>query len=261
MTATGGSNSPPTCRGGSTLACFSMERLDKLISAAGLASRRETAELVRLGRVTVDGRPARTPDQKIDPETAELLLDGKRVCCAKYRYFLMNKPAGVLSATEDAAQETALDLLPPELRRIGLSPAGRLDRDTTGLLILTNDGELLHRIISPKKHVPKRYLAQVEQEPDGGAEAAFEAGLELGDGTKCLPARLERLDGGEVLVTVCEGKYHQVKRMLARRGAPVVRLHRLSVGALRLPEGLPPGGWMELDAKEIQKALESDADA
>lgn len=231
-------------------------RLDKLISGTGLASRRETASLVRLGRITIDGRPAHAPDEKVDPETVEIRLDGERVCCAKHRYFILNKPAGVLSATEDAAQETALDLLPPELRRIGLSPAGRLDKDTTGLLILTNDGEMLHRIISPKKHVPKRYLAQVEQAPDAGAEAAFEAGITLGDGTKCLPARLERRGEREVLVTVYEGKYHQVKRMLASRGAPVARLHRLSVGSLALPEELPPGGWAELDAKEIQKALE-----
>ncbi len=238
---------------------MALERLDKLISAAGLASRRETAALVRQGRITVDGRPARAADEKLDPDAVELRLDGERVCCARFRYFLMNKPAGVLSATEDPAQRTAIDLLPPELRRIGLSPAGRLDKDTTGLLLLTNDGEMLHRIISPKKHVPKRYLAQVEQMPDGGAEAAFAAGLELGDGTKCLPARLERRAEGEVLVTVYEGKYHQVKRMLALRGAPVAALHRLRVGALTLPEGLPPGGWVELDAKEIQKALESDA--
>ena len=230
-------------------------RLDKLISASGLASRRETAVLVRLGRITVDGRPALSPDEKVDAAASEIRLDGERICCAAHRYFVMNKPAGVLSATEDASQETVLDLLPPELRRIGLSPAGRLDKDTTGLLILTNDGELLHRIISPKKHVSKRYLAEVEQTPDAGAETAFEAGLTLGDGTICLPARLERRGGREVLVTVYEGKYHQVKRMLAAVGAPVKRLHRLSVGSLTLPEELPPGGWAELDAKEIQKAL------
>ena len=230
-------------------------RLDKLISASGLASRRETAALVRLGRITVDGRPALSPDEKVDPESAEIRLDGERICCAVHRYVLMNKPSGVLSATEDASQKTVLDLLPPELRRIGLSPAGRLDKDTTGLLILTNDGELLHRIISPKKHVPKRYLAEVERAPEAGAEAAFEAGLTLGDGTKCLPARLERHGDREVLVTVHEGKYHQVKRMLAAVGAPVKRLHRLSVGSLTLPKELPPGGWTEIDAKEIQKAL------
>ena len=235
---------------------MALTRLDKLISAAGLASRRETVELVRLGRITVDGRPARAADEKLDPETVELRLDGERVCCAKYRYFLMNKPEGVLSATEDARQETAVDLLPPELRRIGLSPAGRLDKDTTGLLLLTNDGALLHRIISPKNHVPKRYLARVASAPDAGAEAAFEAGMELGDGTKCLPARLERCGEREVLVTVYEGKYHQVKRMLALRGAPVEHLHRLSIGALRLPDDLPQGGWTELDAKQMQKALE-----
>ena len=237
---------------------MALTRLDKLISSAGLASRRETAELVRLGRITVDGRPASAPDQKLDPDTAEIFLDGERVCCAKYRYFLMNKPAGVLSATEDERQETVLELLPEPLRRIGLSPAGRLDKDTTGLLILTNDGEMLHRIISPKKHVPKRYAAAVERMPQAGAEAVFASGMTLGDGTKCLPARLQRLGEGEVLVTVFEGKYHQVKRMLACVGAPVLRLHRLSVGALTLPEALPPGGWIELDAKEIQKTLESE---
>lgn len=233
-----------------------MERLDKLISAAGLASRREVRELVRQGRISVNGRPTAAPDEKLDPETAELTLDGVRVNCARYRYFLMNKPAGVLSATEDPRQKTVLDLLPPELRRIGLGPVGRLDKDTTGLLLLTNDGDMTHRIISPKNHVPKLYRARVSG-PLGEADAAaFARGLVLADGTKCLPARLEILEDGLVLVTVYEGKYHQVKRMLASRGAPVLALHRLQIGALALPETLESGHWLELDAKEMQKVLQ-----
>lgn len=232
------------------------ERIDKLIVAAGLASRSEAKSLIRLGRVLVDGIPVRDPAQKIDQEKQNLSLDGEAVCTAKYRYFLLHKPAGVLSATEDSRQQTVLDLLPPELRRIGLFPAGRLDKDTTGLLVLTNDGELAHRMLSPKKHVEKRYLAYVEHEPDPDAEIRFEQGVILGDGTKCLPAKLERLGDGLVRVIICEGKYHQVKRMLALCGAPVIRLHRESVGALTLPDDLEPGEWTELDAKTIQKALE-----
>ncbi|MBR4057800.1 MAG: rRNA pseudouridine synthase [Oscillospiraceae bacterium] len=232
------------------------ERIDKLIVAAGLASRSEAKSLIRLGRVLVDGVPVRDAAQKIDPEKQILSLDGEAVCTAKYRYFLLHKPAGVLSATEDSRQQTVLDLLPPELRRIGLFPAGRLDKDTTGLLLLTNDGELAHRLLSPKKHVEKRYLAYVEHEPNPDAETKFEQGMTLGDGTKCLPAQLERLGDGLVRVTVCEGKYHQVKRMLALCGAPVIRLHRESVGGLTLPDELAPGDWTELDAKTIQKTLE-----
>ena len=233
------------------------ERLDKLIAASGLASRSEAKNLIRLGRVLVNGAPASSPEQKVEPESAEVLLDGVPVCCAKYRYFMLNKPAGVLSAVEDARQETVLSLLPRELQRIGLAPVGRLDKDTTGLLLLTNDGDMAHRIISPKHHVEKEYLACVECEPVSGAEEAFEKGLVLADGTKCLPARLERAGAGRVLVTVCEGKFHQVKRMLACCGAPVTALHRLRIGALRLPDTLPVGAWRELDANEMQKTIES----
>ena len=232
------------------------ERLDKLISGAGLASRSEAKQLIRQGRITVDGRPALSPEQKVDTETSSVCLDGKVVCCETFRYFMMNKPAGVLSATEDEKQETVLDLLPKELQRIGLGPVGRLDKDTTGLLLLTNDGDMTHRIISPKKQVEKLYRAQVERMPRAGAEEAFASGITLGDGTKCLPARLERVEENTVLVTVCEGKFHQVKRMLAAQDAPVVFLHRMRIGKLSLPEDLKPGDWIELDAKEIQKALE-----
>lgn len=232
------------------------ERLDKLISASGLASRSEAKLLIRQGRVLVDGFPASSAEQKIDPEQSVLTLDGEKICLKKYRYIMLHKPAGVLSATEDSRQKTVLDLLPPELRRIGLSPVGRLDKDTTGLLLLTNDGDMAHRIITPKKHVQKQYIAEVERQPDADAEMRFEGGIVLGDGTKCLPARLERMEDGRVCVTVCEGKFHQVKRMLACCGAPVVRLHRQSIGKLFLPETLLPGKWLEIDAKEMQKTLE-----
>ena len=235
---------------------MAMERLDKLISASGQASRREAKELVRLGRVTIDGRPAKTVEEKIDGEVCLICIDNVPINCKKYRYFLLHKPAGVLTAVEDARQKTVLDLFPPDLQKLGLVPAGRLDKDTTGLLILTNDGDMVHRIISPKKHVEKLYLAEVENEPDPLAEAAFEQGIVLGDGTCCLPAKLERLGNRRVLVYVHEGKYHQVKRMLASRGAPVLHLHRLRIGSLNLPEDLPEGEWLELDAKEIQKVLE-----
>lgn len=164
---------------------------------------------------------------------------------------MLHKPAGVLSATEDRSQPTVLDLLPPEMKRRGLFPVGRLDKDTTGLLLLTDDGPLAHGLLSPKKHVDKVYLARVDGQVDGADAAALAAGLTLGDGTVCLPAGLEPLgDGSTCLVTLQEGKYHQVKRMLAARGKPVLTLHRLRMGPLTLDEGLKPGKWRFLTPRE-----------
>ena len=164
---------------------------------------------------------------------------------------MMNKPAGVLTATEDLRQKTVLDLLPEELRRMGLFPVGRLDRDTRGLLLLTDDGEFAHRVISPKFAVEKMYDASVEGELNERDAAAFAEGLVLGDGTKCRPARLEILGDGRCLVTVTEGKYHQVKRMLASRGAPVTALKRLSIGGLHLPEELAEGALVPLGEEDL----------
>ncbi len=226
---------------------MALQRLDKILGELGLASRREAKDLVRSGRLLVDGLRPTGPDMKLDPETAALTLDGEALVYRKSRVFMMDKPAGVLTATEDRAQPTVLDLLPPELRRLGLFPVGRLDKDTTGLLLLTNDGDLAHRILSPKSEVPKRYRARVDGVPDESDAAAFRAGLVLGDGTRCLPAELET-DGTDVcFVTLREGKYHQVKRMLAARGKPVLELRRVSVGGLKLDETLAPGGVRELD--------------
>ena len=227
-----------------------MERLDKIISATGKKSRREVREMVRQGRVLVDGKPAPAADMKVDPQTAVILLDGEPLGYEKFTYVMLHKPAGVLTATEDRRQETLLDLLPPELRRRALSPVGRLDKDTEGLLLLTNDGQLAHRLLSPKSHVDKVYYARVDGALEPGDIAAFAAGMTLGDGLECLPAGLEILSPTEALVTLREGKFHQVKRMLAARGKPVLYLKRLSMGRLRLDPALAPGAWRMLTEEE-----------
>lgn len=227
-----------------------MERLDKIISATGKKSRREVREMVRQGRVLVDGKPAPAADMKVDPQTAVILLDGEPLGYEKFTYVMLHKPAGVLTATEDRRQETVLDLLPPELCRRALSPVGRLDKDTEGLLLLTNDGQLAHRLLSPKSHVDKVYYARVDGALEPGDIAAFAAGMTLGDGLECLPAGLEILSPTEALVTLREGKFHQVKRMLAARGKPVLYLKRLSMGRLRLDPALAPGAWRMLTEEE-----------
>lgn len=227
-----------------------MERLDKIICATGKKSRREVREMVRQGRVLVDGKPAPAADMKVDPQTAVILLDGEPLGYEKFTYVMLHKPAGVLTATEDRRQETVLDLLPPELRRRALSPVGRLDKDTEGLLLLTNDGQLAHRLLSPKSHVDKVYYARVDGALEPGDIAAFAAGMTLGDGLECLPAGLEILSPTEALVTLREGKFHQVKRMLAARGKPVLYLKRLSMGRLRLDPALAPGAWRMLTEEE-----------
>lgn len=227
-----------------------MERLDKIISATGKKSRREVREMVRQGRVLVDGKPAPAADMKVDPQTAVILLDGEPLGYEKFTYVMLHKPAGVLTATEDRRQETVLDLLPPELRRRALSPVGRLDKDTEGLLLLTNDGQLAHRLLSPKSHVDKVYYARVDGALEPGDIAAFAAGMTLGDGLECLPAGLEILSPTDAFVTLREGKFHQVKRMLAARGKPVLYLKRLSMGRLRLDPALAPGAWRMLTEEE-----------
>ena len=228
-----------------------MERLDKVIANRGVASRREVKALVRQGRVLVDGVPAAAPDMKVAAETAVITVDGMTLGSEQHIYLLLHKPAGVLTATEDKRQPTVLDLIPQEWRRRDLAPVGRLDKDTEGLLLLTDDGELTHRLLSPKYHVDKVYYARVEGVPDEQDAAAFAEGLLLGDGLQCLPAKLEPLGGGECLVTLREGKFHQVKRMLASRGKPVQYLKRLSMGPLRLEPELAAGQCRLLTEEEL----------
>lgn len=228
-----------------------MERLDKLLAGTGKWSRREVKALVRQGLVRVDGRLAASAEDKLDPATAIVTVAGETISLCRFTYVMLHKPAGVLTATEDRKQPTVLDLLPPELRRIGLAPVGRLDKDTEGLLLLTNDGELAHRLLSPKYHVDKRYLARVDGELSAADAEAFARGMTLGDGLECLPAGLEVLPDRVCVVTLREGKFHQVKRMLAARGAPVLYLKRLSMGPLTLDDSLAAGAYRLLRAEEI----------
>ena len=228
-----------------------MERLDKLLAGTGKWSRREVKALVRQGLVRVDGRLAASAEDKCDPAAAVVTVAGETVALHRFTYVLLHKPAGLLTATEDRKQPTVLDLLPPELRRIGLAPVGRLDKDTEGLLLLTNDGELAHRLLSPKYHVEKRYFARVDGELSAADAEAFARGMTLGGGLECLPAGLELLPGHACIVTLREGKFHQVKRMLAARGAPVLYLKRLSMGPLVLEDSLAAGAYRLLRAEEI----------
>lgn len=228
-----------------------MERLDKLLAGTGKWSRREVKALVRQGLVRVDGRLAASAEDKLDPAAAIITVAGETISLRRFTYVMLHKPAGVLTATEDRKQPTVLDLLPPELRRIGLAPVGRLDKDTEGLLLLTNDGELAHRLLSPRYHVDKRYLARVDGELSAADTEAFARGMTLGDGLECLPAGLEVLPDRVCIVTLREGKFHQVKRMLAARGAPVLYLKRLSMGPLTLDDSLAAGAYRLLRAEEI----------
>ena len=228
-----------------------MERLDKLLAATGKWSRKEAKALIKAGRVRVGEAYPKGPEDKIEAGTL-VTVDGRPIVTEKYVYLMLHKPAGVISSTQDPRERTVLDLLPKDLRRKDLFPVGRLDKDTEGLLLLTNDGELAHRLLSPKYHVDKRYFARVEGTLSQEDAAAFAAGMTLGDGLECLPAGLELLpEAGSCIVTLREGKFHQVKRMLAARGAPVVYLKRLSMGPLTLERTLAPGAHRLLTAEEV----------
>ena len=227
-----------------------MERLEKLLAGTGRWSRKEAAELIRAGRVKVEGEVKLRREEKF-PDTALLQVDGETVYGQRLVYLLVHKPAGLVSATDDPRETTVLSLLPEHLQRIGLFPAGRLDKDTVGLLLLTNDGALAHALLSPRRHVDKTYLVRVEGVLDEDDTAAFRAGMALSDGLRCLPAELERRSANEALVTLREGKYHQIKRMCAARGKSVVFLKRLTFGPLTLDESLEEGAWRALTEAEI----------
>ena len=227
-----------------------MERLDKFLCDSGAGTRSQVKVMLKAGRVTVDGKVEKDNGRKIDPKTQVITLDGEVLGGYRRIVVMLNKPAGFVTATEDKTERTVMELLPEEMKHLDLKPVGRLDKATEGLLLFTNDGDLLHRLISPKKEVPKIYYARHEGRANEEDVAAFAAGLTLRDGTVCLPAKLEPLGAGESLITVCEGKYHQVRRMMASREMTVLYLERRQEGNLTLGD-LPRGQVRELTDGEI----------
>lgn len=233
-----------------------MERLDKILSNLGYGTRKEIKTLVKDGMVEVDHSIVKDSGIKIDPNISEIKVSGELVTYRKYIYLMMNKPAGVVSATFDKYDETVIDLLEPEYQVFNPFPVGRLDKDTVGLLLITNDGNLNHRLISPKNHVDKVYYAEIDKKVTDEDVKAFEKGITLDDGYKCMPGELEILHSDEscskVKVTIYEGKFHQVKRMFEGLGKRVIYLKRIKFGALILDTNLEEGSYRELTKKELE---------
>lgn len=227
-------------------------RADKLLANAGLGSRKEIAELMKNGRVQADGKMIRIPKTKVE-ENAKFLIDGGEVQTDRYVYYLLNKPIGTISASRDR-EKTVIDLIRPEDQRKGLFPCGRLDKDTSGLLLITNDGRLSHRLLSPRNHVKKVYLAELDQPFDEKDILSFREGMILKpEGILTRPAKLEKLSSSCGRVTISEGKYHQIKRMFANCGKLVLKLKRIQFANLTLPEDLSPGDYRPLSQDELEK--------
>lgn len=227
-------------------------RIDKFISECGVASRRDAARAARSGGVVVNGIPVRDLSAHIDPDTAKVSYLGRELSYRKYTYVMLNKPEGYVSATEDSRLPVVTELLPEELRRMELFPVGRLDRDTVGLMILTNNGALAHRLLSPKHHVEKEYLFTSADPLPEGVETRFKEGVTLGDGYECKSAVIELLESrAEGRITLIEGKYHQIKRMIAASGSKVTSLERVSFGGIPLDRALARGQWRYLTSEEI----------
>lgn len=227
-----------------------MERLDKFLCDSGAGTRSQVKLMLKADRITVDGKVEKDNSRKIDPGKQVVTLDGDVLGGKRRTVVMLNKPAGYVTATEDPVEKTVMELLPAEMKHLDLKPVGRLDKATEGLLLFTNDGSLLHRLISPKKEVTKVYYAKHEGTAGPEDAEAFADGLTLRDGTECLPAKLEPLGPGESLITICEGKYHQVRRMMASRNMTVLYLERRMEGSLTLGD-LPRGQVRELTEEEI----------
>lgn len=229
-------------------------RLDRFLSNQMNISRADAKELIKKRVVTVNGETAKLFDMKVNPESDEVTADGKAVVYRKHVYIMLNKPSGVVCATRDKLSETVLELIPPELRRSGLFPAGRLDKDTEGFALITDDGVFAHEILSPKKHVDKKYFAVLEKPAKKSDIELFASGMKIDSGDVCLPAKLEITENpNEVFITLHEGMYHQIKRMAEATDNKVVYLKRVSMGALELDPNLAPGECREILHKEILK--------
>ena len=231
---------------------MAMERIDKIIASQGLYSRSDVKYMVNRKRITIDGKIITSASQKADVDKNEILLDGKPFVVKKQIYLMLNKPKGYVSATEDKKQQTVLELVPAELKGRDLFPAGRLDKDTTGLMIITDDGMLAHNILSPKKHVQKIYRVELDIPVTEEMQKGFAEGVELNDGV-CKDAKLTILGEKTAEVTLREGRYHQIKRMFGCFGAKVVELHRIAMGELFLPDDLPEGECRELTEEDLVK--------
>ena len=237
-------------------------RLDKYLVACAIGSRTEVKNFLKSGRVTVNGKKEKSAKLQINEDTEEICFDGQKLDYEEFVYYMMNKPQGVISATEDPKHKTVLDLMDDYARAKEVFPVGRLDIDTHGLLLLTNDGQLAHALLSPKRHVDKTYLAQVKGMMTNADVETFEKGIPLKDFT-CQPAKLELVSVDTeksqslVRVTIAEGKFHQVKRMVAYCGKEVVDLQRLTMGTLTLDEDLQRGEWRRLNKEELEGLLES----
>lgn len=228
-------------------------RIDKLLSELGLCTRREAAKIAKSGGILVDGVVVKDPSKHIDPDQSRVTLLGREVVYQKFTYVMLNKPTGYVSATDDKSLPYVTELLPEELRRRELFPVGRLDRDTTGLMILTNNGPLAHSLLSPKHHVKKEYFFTAAEPLCQGAEQVFRDGVTLADGYECKPAELYLYDDrreGRIVLT--EGKYHQIKRMIASQDNRVVSLERISFGGISLDRSLSRGEWRYLTKEEIE---------
>ena len=233
-------------------------RIDKYLANMNVGSRKEVHQLIKKGIVAVNGTTVKTPKQQVK-ESDQVTVNGDAVAYQKYHYFLLNKPKGVLSATEDRSQPTVISILAPQDRYQGIVPVGRLDKDTTGLLLLTNDGQLNHELLAPGKHVDKVYRAEIAGVANDATVKTFASGMTLGYGTKLQPAELKILsqdeehDRSTTEIKICEGKYHQIKRMFGAVGMKVVELERISMGKLTLPANLKRGEYLELKLEDIIK--------
>ena len=231
-------------------------RIDKYLANMNVGSRKEVHQLIKKGIVAVNGTTVKTPKQQVK-ESDQVTVNGDAVAYQKYHYFLLNKPKGVLSATEDRSQPTVISILAPQDRYQGIVPVGRLDKDTTGLLLLTNDGQLNHELLAPGKHVDKVYRAEIAGVANEATVKTFASGMTLGDGTKLQPAELKILsqdeehDRSTTEIKIREGKYHQIKRMFGAVGMKVVELERISMGKLTLPPSLKRGEYLELKLEDI----------